>query len=117
MIYDWKWVETDLMSLVHKHCTTILSKTKNTTAISKTNGIRTILRALDNNASLEDVFSLGVISTGQLGIPAGLVFSMPVSFRNGHWSVHSDVTVTDELRLKLDACERDIAARILKEDA
>ncbi|XP_016420819.1 putative malate dehydrogenase 1B [Sinocyclocheilus rhinocerous] len=123
MIYDWKWLETDLMSLVHKHHTTISSKTKNATAISTTNGIMTILRAWNNDASPEDVFSLGVISTGQFGIPAGLVFSMPVSFRNGHWSVRSDVTVTDELRLKLDACadelrkERDIAARILKKDA
>lgn len=43
-------------------------------------------------------------SAGQFGIPAGLVFSMPVSFRDGLWSVRSDVTVTDELRVKLDAC-------------
>lgn len=43
-------------------------------------------------------------SAGQFGIPAGLVFSMPVSFRNGLWSVRSDITVTDELRVKLDAC-------------
>lgn len=43
-------------------------------------------------------------SAGQFGIPAGLVFSMPVSFTDGHWSVRSDVTVTDELRVNLDAC-------------
>ncbi len=44
-------------------------------------------------------------SAGQFGIPAGLVFSMPVSFRDGCWSVRSDVTVTDdEMRQKLNAC-------------
>lgn len=43
-------------------------------------------------------------SAGQFGIPAGLVFSVPVSFRDGCWSVRSDVTVTDELRQKLNAC-------------
>uniref|UniRef100_A0A8C2BUI7 Malate dehydrogenase 1B, NAD (soluble) n=1 Tax=Cyprinus carpio TaxID=7962 RepID=A0A8C2BUI7_CYPCA len=120
MIYDWKWLQTDFMSLVHKHRTTISSKTNKATAISTTNGIMTILKAWNNDASPEDVFSLGVISTGQFGIPAGLVFSVPVSFRDGCWSVRSDVTVTDELRQKLNACadelkmERDIAARILK---
>uniref|UniRef100_A0A8C1XEB6 Malate dehydrogenase 1B, NAD (soluble) n=1 Tax=Cyprinus carpio TaxID=7962 RepID=A0A8C1XEB6_CYPCA len=120
MIYDWKWLQTDFMSLVHKHRTTISTKTNKATAISTTNGIMTILKAWNNDASPEDVFSLGVISTGQFGIPAGLVFSMPVSFRDGCWSVRSDVTVTDELRQKLNACadelkmERDIAARILK---
>uniref|UniRef100_A0A672RUJ7 Malate dehydrogenase 1B, NAD (soluble) n=1 Tax=Sinocyclocheilus grahami TaxID=75366 RepID=A0A672RUJ7_SINGR len=118
MIYYWKWLQTDLMSLVHKHHTTISSKTNKATAISTTNRIMTILKAWNNDASPEDVFSLGVISTGQFGIPAGLVFS--VSFRDGCWSARSDVTVTDELRPKLNACAdelkmvNDIAARILK---
>uniref|UniRef100_A0A673KWU0 Malate dehydrogenase 1B, NAD (soluble) n=1 Tax=Sinocyclocheilus rhinocerous TaxID=307959 RepID=A0A673KWU0_9TELE len=85
--------------LVHKHRTTISSKTNKATAISTTNGIMTILKAWNNDASPEDVFSLGVISTGQFGIPAGLVFS--VSFRDGCWSACSDVTVTDELRKKV----------------
>uniref|UniRef100_A0A672RVF0 Malate dehydrogenase 1B, NAD (soluble) n=1 Tax=Sinocyclocheilus grahami TaxID=75366 RepID=A0A672RVF0_SINGR len=88
--------------LVHKHHTTISSKTNKATAISTTNRIMTILKAWNNDASPEDVFSLGVISTGQFGIPAGLVFS--VSFRDGCWSARSDVTVTDELRPKLNAC-------------
>ncbi|RXN29951.1 malate dehydrogenase 1B [Labeo rohita] len=63
---------------------------------------------------------LSVKTAGQFGIPAGLVFSMPVSFSGGCWSVRTDVTVTDELKQKLNACadelkmERDIAARILK---
>lgn len=43
-------------------------------------------------------------SAGQFGIPAGLVFSMPVSFSGGCWSVRTDVTVTDELKQKLNAC-------------
>ncbi|XP_073698789.1 putative malate dehydrogenase 1B [Garra rufa] len=120
MIYDWKWLETDLISLVYKHRTTISSKTNKATAISTTNGIMTILKAWNNDASPEDGFSLGVISTGQFGIPTGLVFSLPVSFKDGCWSVRSDVNVTDELKQKLKACadelkmERDIAARILK---
>lgn len=122
MIYDWNWLETDFMSLVHKHRATISSKTNKATAISSTNGIMTILRAWNNDASPEEVFSMGVLSTGQFGIPAGLVFSMPVSFWDGCWTVRSDVTVTDELRVKLDACadqlkmEKDVAARILKKD-
>ncbi|XP_043096740.1 putative malate dehydrogenase 1B [Puntigrus tetrazona] len=120
MIYDRKWLQTDFMSLVHKHRTAISSKTNKATAISTTNGIMTLLKAWNNDASPEDLFSLGVISTGQFEIPAGFVFSVPVSFRDGRWSVRSDVTVTDELRQNLSACaeelkrERDIAVRILK---
>lgn len=60
-----KWLKTDFMSLVHKHHTTISSKTNKATAISTTNGILTILKAWNNDGSPEDVFSLGVISTGK----------------------------------------------------
>lgn len=60
-----KWLQTDFMSLVHKHRTTISTKTNKATAISTTNGIMTILKAWNNDASPEDVFSLGVISTGK----------------------------------------------------
>ncbi|NP_001070229.1 putative malate dehydrogenase 1B [Danio rerio] len=123
MIYDWKWLKTDFRSLLHKHRATISSKTNKATAISTTNAILAILKAWNNAESPEEVFSLGVLSTGQFGIPAGLVFSMPVSFTDGHWSVRSDVTVTDELRVNLDACadelrmERDMAAKTLKNNA
>ncbi|XP_073805273.1 putative malate dehydrogenase 1B isoform X6 [Danio rerio] len=123
MIYDWKWLKTDFRSLLHKHRATISSKTNKATAISTTNAILAILKAWNNAESPEEVFSLGVLSTGQFGIPAGLVFSMPVSFTDGHWSVRSDVIVTDELRVNLDACadelrmERDMAAKTLKNDA
>ncbi|XP_051983465.1 putative malate dehydrogenase 1B [Xyrauchen texanus] len=122
MIYDWKWLMSDLMGLVHKRRVTVSSKTNKATAISTTNGIVTVLKAWNNKVSAEKVFSLGVLSTGQFGIPVGLVFSMPVSFTDGCWSVWSDVTITEELRMKLWTCvdelrmERDIAARILQKD-
>lgn len=41
------------------------------------------------------------LSTGQYNIPAGIVFSMPVRFQDGKWSVLPDVTIGDELRAKL----------------
>lgn len=53
--------------------------------------------------------SLG-LSAGQYNLPAGVVFSMPVSFQDGRWSVLSDVIISDEMRAKLQ-----IAADQLKE--
>lgn len=60
-----KWLKTDFMSLVHKHRAKISAKTNKATAISSTNGIMTILRAWNNEASPEKVFSMGVLSTGK----------------------------------------------------
>ncbi|KAI7810955.1 putative malate dehydrogenase 1B isoform X2 [Triplophysa rosa] len=121
MIYDRKWLETDSVRLVRERRATISSKTNKATGVSTTNGILAVLRAWNNDTSADEFFSLGVYSTGQFGIPEGLVFSMPVSFRAGQWSPRLDVSVTDELKTKLEACtdelktERHIAAGILKE--
>lgn len=41
--------------------------------------------------------------TGQFGIPAGLVFSLPVSFQHGAWVVPHDISIDDHLKVKLQA--------------
>lgn len=41
-----------------------------------------------------------LLTTGHYNLPDGVVFSMPVTFKNGKWTVF-DVTVGDELREKL----------------
>ncbi|KAI4886786.1 hypothetical protein NFI96_000951 [Prochilodus magdalenae] len=48
---------------------------------------------------------------GHLGIPAGLVFSVPVRFHNGSWSVCSDITISDELRTNLETAIQELTAK------
>lgn len=36
-------------------------------------------------------FALCLLTTGQFGIPEGIVFSMPVKFENGTWVVLTDL--------------------------
>ncbi|KAK6325125.1 hypothetical protein J4Q44_G00044670 [Coregonus suidteri] len=70
-----------------------------------------------------EVLSLGILSTGQYNLPAGVVFSMPVSFQDGRWSVLSDVIIGDEKRAKLQIAadqlreEKDLASRTRKDTA
>ncbi|KAL2087508.1 hypothetical protein ACEWY4_016336 [Coilia grayii] len=102
MAYNRKTFETDIMSLVSVQRSTITSRTKSAAAISATNGICSILQAWNKTRSSGKVFSLGVISKGEYNIPKGLVFSMPVIFNCGQWSVLPDLTITDELRIKIE---------------
>ncbi|TRZ00507.1 hypothetical protein DNTS_007302 [Danionella cerebrum] len=66
MIYDWKWLRTDFLSLLHKYRPTISSKTNKATALSATNGILSTLKAWNNGVSPDEAFSLGVYSTDEL---------------------------------------------------
>uniref|UniRef100_A0A674DC81 Putative malate dehydrogenase 1B n=1 Tax=Salmo trutta TaxID=8032 RepID=A0A674DC81_SALTR len=123
MIYDMKWLQTDFLNLVSSQRATVASKSQRATAISATNGIIAVLKAWNCNSSAEEVLSLGILSTGQYNLPAGVVFSMPVSFQDGRWSVLSDVIISDEMRAKLQIAadqlreEKDLASRTRKDTA
>ncbi|XP_067116856.1 putative malate dehydrogenase 1B [Osmerus mordax] len=120
MIYERKWLESEFENLVNLQRGTVASKTQRPTAISATNGIIAVLKALNGKTSTEEVLSLGILSTGQFNIPTGIVFSMPVRFGNGQWSVLSDVTIGDKLmaRMQISAdqlkTEKDLATRTIK---
>ncbi|XP_038853209.1 putative malate dehydrogenase 1B [Salvelinus namaycush] len=109
IIYDRKWLQSDFLNLVSSQRATVASKSQRATAISDSNGIIAVLKAWNCNSSAKEVLSLGILSTGRYNLPAGVVFSMQVSFQDGRWSVLSDV-IGDEKRAKLQ-----IAADQLRE--
>ena len=59
-----KWLESEFESLVNLQRGTVASKTQRPTAISATNGIIAVLKALNGKTSPEEVLSLGILSTG-----------------------------------------------------
>ncbi|XP_030634926.1 putative malate dehydrogenase 1B [Chanos chanos] len=103
MLYDRKWLDSDFLNLISSRRGTVASKSNRSAAISATNGIIAVLRAWNNDSNHKKILSLGVLSTGQFDIPAGLVFSMPVILQAGEWSVCSDVVISKELRKRLEA--------------
>uniref|UniRef100_A0A3B4GHT7 Malate dehydrogenase 1B n=1 Tax=Pundamilia nyererei TaxID=303518 RepID=A0A3B4GHT7_9CICH len=102
---DRKWLETDFQHLVRRRRLAVTSKTGQAAATSAANGILTVLKAW-NGAKL--VFSLvskcdcfGVI-LGHYSLPDGIVFSVPLTFTDGKWSVVSELTVENELKYRLE---------------
>uniref|UniRef100_A0A8C7I7B1 Malate dehydrogenase 1B, NAD (soluble) n=1 Tax=Oncorhynchus kisutch TaxID=8019 RepID=A0A8C7I7B1_ONCKI len=91
IIYDRKWLQSDFLNLVSSQRATVASKSQRATAISATNRMIAVLKAWNCNSSAKEVLSFGILSTGHYNLPAGVVFSMPVSLQDGRWSVLSDV--------------------------
>uniref|UniRef100_A0A8K9Y2F5 Malate dehydrogenase 1B, NAD (soluble) n=1 Tax=Oncorhynchus mykiss TaxID=8022 RepID=A0A8K9Y2F5_ONCMY len=122
IIYDRKWLQSDFLNLVSSQRATVASKSQRATAISATNRIIAVLKAWNCNSSAKEVLSFGILSTGQYNLPAGVVFSMPVSLQDGRWSVLSDV-IDDEKRATLQIAadqlreEEDLASRTRKDTA
>lgn len=129
-------METDFQDLVYSQRAALALKTSRTAAMSSANGILTILKAWNGLGGPDEVFSMGVLCSGtveQLGnpnfslmislvlmdlmslvlclghfdLPDGIVFSVPVTFKERKWSVFPHVTIGDELdeRLQLFVSE------------
>lgn len=45
--------------------------------------------------------SMGVVSDGSYGVPKDLVFSFPVTIKNGQWSIVQGLTIDDFAKQKL----------------
>ncbi|XP_005450127.1 putative malate dehydrogenase 1B isoform X3 [Oreochromis niloticus] len=98
---DRKWLETDFHHLVRRRRLAVTSKTGQVAAPSAANGILTVLKAW-NGASGPDVLSSGVACPGHYSLPDGIVFSVPVTFTDGKWSVVSELIVENELKHRLE---------------
>ncbi|XP_004552727.3 putative malate dehydrogenase 1B isoform X3 [Maylandia zebra] len=98
---DRKWLETDFQHLVRRRRLAVTSKTGQVAATSAANGILTVLKAW-NGASDPDVLSSGVACPGHYSLPDGIVFSVPLTFTDGKWSVVSELTVENELKYRLE---------------
>ncbi|XP_030611457.1 putative malate dehydrogenase 1B isoform X2 [Archocentrus centrarchus] len=100
IFHDRKWLETDFQHLVHSQREAVTSKTGRVAATSAAHGILTVLKAWNGTCS-PDVLSLGVLCPGHYNLPDGIVFSVPVTFTDGKWSVMFDVSIGEELRRRL----------------
>ncbi|XP_006805029.1 putative malate dehydrogenase 1B isoform X2 [Neolamprologus brichardi] len=98
---DRKWLETDFQHLVRTRRLAVTSKTGQVAATSAANGILTVLKAW-NGATDPDVLSSGVACPGHYSLPDGIVFSVPLTFTDGKWSVVSELTVENELKYRLE---------------
>ncbi|XP_062865700.1 putative malate dehydrogenase 1B [Trichomycterus rosablanca] len=109
MIHDRKWLKDDFPGLVSSRRGAVSLKTsRNAVAISAAAGILAALKAWTDGSSSQEIFSMGVVSTGQFGVPDGLVFCMPVTFHHGEWSVCSDVSIGEELRSEVEAAVQEV---------
>ncbi|XP_036947334.1 putative malate dehydrogenase 1B isoform X1 [Acanthopagrus latus] len=107
ILFERKWLETDFQDLVRCRRAAVASKTCRAAAMSLANGIVTVLKAWNGICGPDEVFSMAVLCTGYYDLPDGIVLSVPVTFKDGKWSVLFDVTVGEKLkeRLHLSASE------------
>jgi len=118
-INDDNWVRGTFVPTVRGRGGAVIAARKLSSAMSAAKAIADHIRDWHNGTPVGQHVSMAIISPGNYSVPAGLMFSYPVTVeKGGKWTIVDGFAVDDELRAALDATtkelveERDMALSI-----
>ncbi len=111
VISDAAWFTETYIPTVAKRGGAVIKARGASSAASAANAVIDSLRSLNAPTPKGDWFSAAVVSDGSYGIPAGLIYSYPLtSPGDGTWSIVAGVPIDDEARRRLDASAAELVA-------
>ncbi len=111
VISDGPWFTETFVPTVAKRGSAVIKARGASSAASAANAIVDSLRSASFPTTGDDWFSAGVVSDGGYGIPAGLIYSVPLRTADGKTlSVVKDVPIDEESRTRLDASAAELQA-------
>ena len=116
---DFDWYKDDYIPRVAKRGAEIIAARGASSAASAANGAIDHMRDWVLGTPADDWVSMAVPSDGSYGIPDGLMFSFPVTCKNGDYSIVQGLEINEFAQSMLDTTqkeleeERDAVAKIL----
>ena len=111
VISDHPWFAETFVPTVAKRGSAVIKARGASSAASAANAIVDSLRSASSPTAGDDWFSAGVVSDGGYGIPAGLIYSVPLRTADGKTlTVVNDVPIDEESRARLDASAAELQA-------
>ncbi len=118
-LVDADWYKDEYIPRVAKRGAEIIAARGASSAASAANGAVDHMRDWVLGTADGDWVSMGVPSDGSYGIPEGLMYSFPVTCKNGDYSIVQGLEIDEFSQAKMDATqkeleeERDAVAKIL----
>ena len=104
VIADQAWLADTFVPTVAKRGAAVIKARGASSAASAANAAIDSVRSAHFPTAQGDVFSAGVISDGNpYGVPAGLIYSFPLTTDGKAWSIVSGFEIDDDARKRLDA--------------
>merc|ERR1712063_38866 len=119
VVNDDSWLQGDFISTVQKRGAAVIGARKLSSAGSAAQAICDHMRDWVLGTAEGEYVSMAVPSDGSYGIPEGLIYSFPVTTKDGSYTIVPDLEVSDFSREKMDATakeleeERSVAMEIL----
>jgi malate dehydrogenase len=107
-LIDQEWYEADYIPTVQQRGAAIIAARGASSAASAANAAIFHVRdwALGSNSG--DWVSMGVYSDGSYGIEKGLIYSFPVTCKNGDWEIVQGLSINEFSRARMQATEKEL---------
>lgn len=103
-VNDAAWLQTDFIKTVQQRGKAVIEARGKSSAMSAANAVADHLRTwLVTGTAPGEHVPMGVLSTGEYGIEAGIVFSFPCECRDGEYNVVPGLQLSEFARSKLQA--------------
>ncbi len=103
VVDDQQWIEDDFIPTVAKRGAAIIEARGASSAASAASATIDAARDWLTGTPEGDWASMAVVSDGSYGIPEGLIYSYPVTTKNGDWQIVQGLEIDDFSRTKMDA--------------
>ncbi|KAF9600637.1 hypothetical protein IFM89_011220 [Coptis chinensis] len=108
LISNDQWLKTQFITTVQQRGAAIIKVRKLSSALSAASAACDHIRDWVLGTPQGTWTSMGVCSDGSYGIPAGLIYSFPVTCAKGEWSIVPGLKIDEFSRTKMDATANEL---------
>jgi len=109
VITDQAWLEGDFIKTVQQRGAAIIGARGASSAASAANAVVDTVYNIENPTNSEKSFSVAICSNGEYGVSEGLMFSYPVTSKNGKVSVVEGLELSVFAQDKIKATEKELS--------
>ncbi len=108
VIPDAGWFSETFIPTVAKRGSAVIKARGASSAASAANAALDSVKSASFATPAGEWFSAGVVSDGSYGVPAGLIYSFPLTSNGNTWSVVQGLSLGDDDRARIDASAKEL---------
>jgi len=98
---DQAWLETEFVPTVQKRGAAVIAARKLSSAMSAAKAASDHMKSWFSSTPADNWVSMGVFSDGSYNTPEGVMFSFPITIKDGKWSIVQGLEMSDFAKEKL----------------
>jgi len=105
---DQTWLETEFVPTVQKRGAAVIAARKLSSAMSAAKAASDHMKSWFSSTPADDWVSMGVFSDGSYNTPEGVMFSFPITIKDGKWTIVQGLEMSAFAKEKLELTGKEL---------